>query len=97
MDTKKNLGKSSISRKTKSFVDKKYNVGVISTKIWSTVGKRDSQYINERSISFERNYVDTKGNWCATSYLRIKDLPNLALSFKKAYDRLSLHAPRTTA
>lgn len=64
----------------------KLSSGLVNATVWKNV-KKDETY---RTISFERRYVDKKGNWKSTNTLRVQDLPKITMVLEKAYQRLNL-------
>jgi len=84
MDTKQNLP------------EKKFRAGAISATVWKNQGQnQDKEQITYKTVSFERNYKDNKGNWQTTSSLRINDLPKAVLVLGKAYEYLALNDNNT--
>jgi hypothetical protein len=71
--------------------EKKFRAGPISATVWKNQGQtQDKEKVTYRTVSFERNYKDKKGNWQTTSSLRFNDLPKATLVLSKAYEYLAL-------
>ena len=67
---------------------KKFSAGAIVATVWTNPTKdSDGEY---NTISIERNYKDSDGNWKSTTTLRTSDLPKASLVLNKAYEFLSL-------
>ena len=98
MDTKQNLPGNKISGRsaTPNIPEKKFRAGAISATVWKNQGQnQDKEQITYKTVSFERNYKDNKGNWQTTSSLRINDLPKAVLVLGKAYEYLALNDNNT--
>jgi hypothetical protein len=67
---------------------KKFSAGAVVATVWTNQAKdSDGEY---KTISIERNYKDSEGNWKSTATLRTSDLPKASLVLNKAYEFLSL-------
>jgi len=78
--------------------EKKFSTGAISATVWKNVRTtKDGKTFETRSISLERRYTDTKGDWQTSHNLRLGDLPKAALVLDEAYRYLVLHHKDTAA
>lgn len=71
---------------------KKFQVGAIQLALWENKGKERNYF----TVSFERRYTDTEGNWHGTNNLKINDLPKAVLVMQKAYEFALLKEPEIT-
>ncbi|AJF61622.1 TPA: hypothetical protein HA239_03975 [Candidatus Woesearchaeota archaeon] len=69
--------------------EKKFRIGSISATVWKNQSEKDGKILEYRTVSFERNYQDNKGEWNTTNSLRVNDLPKAALVLQKAYEYIS--------
>jgi len=68
--------------------EKKIRAGGLSATIWSNQSK-DGQSAY-KTISFERTYKNSKGEWQTTNSLRVNDLPKAQLVMQKAFEYCQL-------
>jgi|TARA_Y100000294_G_C8474020_1_gene303969 hypothetical protein len=67
--------------------EKKFSTGSLSATVWQNQGKsKEGDPVSYRTVSFQRRYKDTNGDWKSTSTLRINDLPKASLVLQKAYE-----------
>ena len=69
--------------------EKKFRIGSISATVWKNQSEKDGKTLEYRTVSFNRNYQDNKGEWNTTNSLRVNDLPKAALVLQKAYEYVS--------
>lgn len=65
----------------------KFRAGTISASIWDNMSKDGSPF---RSVSFEKGYKNSKGEWQTTNSLGVTDLPKAIVVLSKAYEALAL-------
>lgn len=65
----------------------KFRAGTISASIWDNMSKDGSPF---RSVSFEKGYKNSKGEWQTTNNLGVTDLPKAIVVLSKAYEALAL-------
>ncbi|MDD5086316.1 MAG: hypothetical protein PHV16_01045 [Candidatus Nanoarchaeia archaeon] len=71
--------------------EKKFSTGVISATIWKNKGiGRNGNPVDFRTVSLQRRYKDSNGEWKSTNSLRTNDLPKASLVLDKAYEYLVL-------
>jgi hypothetical protein len=70
--------------------EKKFRAGAICATVWKNQSIKDGKVVEYRTISFDRNYQDTKGEWNTTNSLRVNDLPRASLVLQKAYEYIAL-------
>ncbi len=74
---------------TGNIPEKKFSTGSLVATVWENQGKsKTGEEISFRTVSFQRRYVDKKGEWQSTNTLRINDLPKASLVLQKAYEYL---------
>ncbi|MBN2881541.1 hypothetical protein JXM83_05830 [Candidatus Woesearchaeota archaeon] len=67
---------------------KKFIAGPVSATVWTNKTKEeDGEY---KTISIDRNYKDSDGNWKSTNVLRSSDIPRAILVLNKAYEFITL-------
>lgn len=67
--------------------EKKFAAGGVSAAIWTNLTKDSKEYT---TISFQRTYLDAKGEWQHTDSMRVQDIPKLMLVAQKAYEYIVL-------
>lgn len=70
----------------KNLPEKKYKAGAISATIWKNDGSKDGKPFSYRTISVQRSYKDSSGEWKHTTQFRPADIPKLTLVLNKAYE-----------
>ena len=66
---------------------KKFQAGGISAALWKgTMQLRDGSQIETVSVTLDRRYKDTSGNWKSSSFLKPNDVPKAILVLQKAYE-----------
>lgn len=70
--------------------EKKFRSGAISATVWNNKSEKDGKAFEYRTVSFDRNYKNDKGEWTSTNSLRAGDLPRAILVLQKAYEFLAL-------
>jgi len=69
--------------------EKKFSTGGLTATVWENQGKnREGIDVSYRTVSFQRRYMDKKGEWQSTSTLRVNDIPKASLVLQKAYEYL---------
>ena len=69
--------------------EKKFSTGSLAATVWQNQGKnKDGEDVSFRTVTFQRRYVDKKGDWQSTNNLRLNDLPRASLVLQKAYEYL---------
>lgn len=76
--------------KNKDVPEKKFKAGAVTATIWKNQGKNTDGDFEYKTISLERNYRNSDGDWKNTNTLRINDLPKAKLALQKAYEYLTL-------
>ena len=66
--------------------EKKFKAGAISATVWNNTVEKDRKKIEFKTVSIERSYKDSNGEWKTTNSMRSNDLPKVALVAQKAYD-----------
>ncbi|MBU90400.1 hypothetical protein CMO94_02560, partial [Candidatus Woesearchaeota archaeon] len=67
--------------------EKKFSTGGLTATIWENQGKnKEGLDVSYKTVSFQRRYMDKKGEWQSTNTLRINDLPKASLVLQKAYE-----------
>ena len=77
-------------QKRKNLPEMKYRAGGVSATVWKNIVKRDKEQHEFKTVSFERTYKDSDGNWQSTSSLRTNDLPKAIVVLNKAYEYIVL-------
>lgn len=93
METKnitKNIPEEVVSGNTGNMPEKKFRAGAIAATVWKNESVKDGKVFEYRTISFDRNYQDAKGEWKTTNSLRVNDLPKAGLVLSKAYEYVML-------
>lgn len=67
-----------------------FRSGTVVASVWDNEIERDGKVINFKSISFDRRYQDSEGEWQSTNSLRVSDIPKAIMVLGKAYEHLSL-------
>ena len=68
---------------------KKFSAGAISVAVWkNTMKSGKGQEFDVESISIQRRYKDTDGDWKNTTSFRVNDVAKLQLLLSKAYEYL---------
>ncbi len=70
--------------------EKKYRAGAVCATVWKNHSAKDGKDIEYRTVSFERNFQNEKGEWNTSNSLRVNDLPKAVLVLQKAYEYVSL-------
>ena len=65
---------------------KKFKVGPVVASIWLN-NKNDKEF---NSITVDRLFQDSEGNWKSTKQLRVSDLPRVQLALSKCYEHLTM-------
>ena len=69
--------------------EKKFSTGALVATVWQNQGKsKEGEEVSYRTVSFQRRYMDKKGDWQSTNTLRLNDLPKASLVLQKAYEYL---------
>ncbi len=55
-----------------------------------TIWNNNSEKGSFKTITLQRSYKDSKGEWKHTSNLRINDLPKASMLLNKAYEYISI-------
>ena len=63
---------------------------VISTAIWKNENQRGTETIISRSVTFQKRYCDSKGQWHDSSSFYREEIPALILVAQQAYEFLAL-------
>ena len=72
--------------------EKKFRAGAVSATIWRNERQRATgETFSYHTVSLERGYKDTAGNWKTAASLRLQDLPKAALVLQEAYRYLALN------
>ena len=67
--------------------EKKFSTGGLTATVWENQGKsKTGEEVSFRTVSFQRRYVDTDGEWQSTNTLRVTDLPRASLVLQKDYE-----------
>ena len=83
--------KQKVNKMEKNLPEKKIRAGAISATVWENQGKNnEGKPVAYKTVSFERSYKDSKGEWKTTSSLRMNDLPKAKLVLEKAFEYLAL-------
>lgn len=70
--------------------EKKFRAGAICATVWKNHSEKDGKDTEYRTVSFDRNFQNEKGEWNTTHSLRVNDLPKAVLVLQKAYEYVSL-------
>ena len=75
---------------------KKFFVGSVSVAVWpNKTALRDGKQIETLSVTLERSFKDSAGEWRNASSLRDNDIPKAMLALAKAYDYLTAKGEAT--
>ncbi len=55
-----------------------------------TIWNNSSEKGSFKTITLQRNYKDSKGEWKHTNNLRLNDLPKASMLLNKAYEYISI-------
>ena len=70
---------------------KEFRAGTIVAAIWAETTPTNGRAAASYSIRIQKRYRDDRdGQWKTTSYLRLDELPKLALVVSRAYEFLTL-------
>lgn len=76
-----------IKQESGNIPEKKFSTGSLVATVWQNQGKnKDGTDVAYRTVSFQRRYIDDKGEWQSTSSLRVNDLPKASLILQKAFE-----------
>ena len=76
--------------------EKRISTGAISATVWKNNGvAKSGQAFEMHSITLERRYKDSAGNWKSTNSLRVNDLPKAVLVLEEAFRHLVLSTNNT--
>lgn len=71
--------------------EKRFKAGAIAATVWKNQTEKNGKTVEYRTVSFERHYLNDKGEWNSTNSLRFNDLPKAALVLQKAYEYIALN------
>ena len=84
-----NMEKVKVENVSGNLPEKKFSTGGLTATVWENQGKNRSGIdVSYRTVSFQRRYMDKKGEWQSTSTLRVNDIPKASLVLQKAYEYL---------
>ena len=84
-----NMEKVKVENVSGNLPEKKFSTGGLTATVWENQGKnREGIDVSYRTVSFQRRYMDKKGEWQSTSTLRVNDIPKASLVLQKAYEYL---------
>lgn len=70
---------------------KKYQAGGISGAVWKNATTlQNGKDIESLSVTLDRRYKDSNGNWKSSSSFRQNDIPKVVLVLSKAYEFMVL-------
>jgi len=69
---------------------KKYSAGNVSLSIWENRKEVNGKEVTMESVSLQRSFKDSKGEWQHLQSFRKSDLPNVMLTAQKAFEYLAL-------
>ncbi len=73
--------------------EKKFRAGTISVTVWQNAGKsKKGTEVSFRTVSLQRGYQDSEGEWHNTSSLRTNDLPKVSVVLQKAYEYIIMNS-----
>lgn len=70
--------------------EKKFSTGEISATVWNNEVKKDGKALQFRTVSFQKRYKDSDGEWKESKSLKPADLPKAVLVLSKAFEFVSL-------
>lgn len=70
--------------------DNKFRAGNISATVWANNVTVEGRPRVIRSVSLEKSFKDSNGNWSKTGSLNSNDIPKAILVMQKAYEYLML-------
>lgn len=70
-----------------------FRAGGIVGSVWTNITAVDGRTLPQHSIRIEKRYRDDRtGEWKTTGYLRLDDLPRIALVAGKLFEHLTLRS-----
>lgn len=69
---------------------KKFKAGSIDVSVWENPKEINGKEAVLQSISIQRSFKDSKGEWQHSASFRKADLPNVILTTQKAFEYLAL-------
>ncbi len=74
-------------KESKTAPVKKFQAGGISAALWANkISLKDGRQIETLSVTVDRRYKDSEGEWQSSGSLRLNDIPKAMLVLAKAYD-----------
>ncbi len=73
-----------------SHPEQKFSAGAVSASVWANENTVDGKVIKNHSVTFQKRYKDTDGQWKSSSSLMDRDLPNAMVVLAKAYEFMKL-------
>ncbi|OVE73945.1 hypothetical protein BVX94_02245 [bacterium B17] len=65
----------------------KFRAGAVSAALWkNSMTLKNGNQIDTLSVSLDRRYTDSSGNWKSSASLRLNDIPKAILVLQKAYE-----------
>ena len=65
----------------------KFRAGAVAAALWkNALTLKNGNQIDTFSVSLDRRYMDSDGNWKSSTSLRLNDIPKAILVLQKAYE-----------
>jgi len=69
---------------------KKFIAGAVSAAVWTNKASlKDGRQIESLSVTIDRRFKDSDGEWQSSGSLRLNDLPKAILVLSKAYEYMA--------
>lgn len=70
--------------------EQKFKAGAISATLWKNELTKNGNNFDYYTVSVERSYKDSNGDWKTTHSLRVNDIPKAVLVLNKCYEFLTM-------
>ncbi len=86
-ETKENKKKE--SKEEKAMPEKEFRVGNVRTTVWKNKNSDGDSFL---TVSLERSYTDSDGNWHKTNSYSVNDLHKAVICLQKAYEFIMIES-----
>ena len=77
-------------KKQKEKPIKVFRIGTVQASVFMNTAEKDGKKLKIPSVSFQKRFVDEKGEWQTTNKLNLNDIPKAILVLNEAYRYLLL-------
>jgi len=70
---------------------KEFRAGRIKAAVWRNDVERDGQIVVRHSVTMQKRYRDSDGNWKDSSSFFLNDLPRVEMLMRKAFEYIALN------